>query len=107
MDKISKQNEEFNPTFYCDNETFIEKLLKIGKQLQKKHQFTKRNKKIYATAKPLIFFFIFFGTSKKIVYFLNILLYRLYIIINQFEIFCEIYFYCLFVIRKFRIEIKY
>ena len=65
MDKISKLDEEFNPTFYYDNETFIEKLLKIGKQLQKNHQFTKRNKKIYATAKPLIFFFNFFWDQQK------------------------------------------
>ena len=36
MDKISEQNEEFNPTFYYDSEAYIEKLLKMGKQLRRK-----------------------------------------------------------------------
>ena len=40
-DKISEQNEEFNATFYYNSEAFIEMLLKIGKQLRKKHQFDK------------------------------------------------------------------
>lgn len=57
MDKISKLDEEFNPTFYYDNETFIEKLLKIGKQLQKKPSIHQKKQKNLRNCKAVDLFF--------------------------------------------------
>ena len=57
MDKISKLDEEFNPTFYYDNETFIEKLLKIGKQLQKKPSIHQKKQQNLRNCKGVDLFF--------------------------------------------------
>ena len=51
MDKLSEQNEAFNPILYCNTEAFSEKLLKAAEKLQKKSLRQKGHKKICATAK--------------------------------------------------------
>ena len=56
VNKINSQCQDFNLPIYFDSELFIEKLMKMNKELQKKKQIRqKRHRKIYGTGKPLRF----------------------------------------------------
>ena len=56
VNKINNQCQDFNLPIYFDSELFIEKLMKMNKELQKKKQIRqKRHRKIYGTGKPLRF----------------------------------------------------
>ena len=48
--------QDLNPLIYFDKELFIEKLMKMKKELKKKNVIRRKShKKIYGTAKPLRF----------------------------------------------------
>lgn len=56
VNKINDQCQDFNLPIYFDSELFIEKLMKMNKELQKKKQIRqKRHRKICGTGKPLRF----------------------------------------------------
>lgn len=56
VQKTKDQCEDFNPLIYFDKELFIEKLMKMKKELKKKNVIRRKShKKIYGTAKPLRF----------------------------------------------------
>ena len=53
INKIDGLCDDFDPTQFVDSKLYIEKLMKMSKDLKKKRQ--KRRKQIFGTAKPLRF----------------------------------------------------
>ena len=54
INKIDELCDDFDPTQFVDSKLYIEKLVKMSKELKKKKiNQQKRFKKIFATAKPL------------------------------------------------------
>ena len=55
INKIDELCDDFIPTQFVDSELYIEKLMKMSKELKKKKKINrqKRHKEFFATAKPL------------------------------------------------------